>query len=159
MAGGLPLVARRRLAVVVKNQVVVCEVLGGHGVLSDACQLLAPSAVERFVLRLRDERLERLPHLLDRAKNTVLRGVRLEPKCPADLVDRLTLEVAQDERGPLHLAERRHRIGNPTLDLGAEHQPLGGGKAGLGRVGGAELFEVRRVVAGFAMRPGADQID
>ena len=39
VAGGLPLVARRRLAVVVKNQVVVCEVLGGH----DVCPLRVSS--------------------------------------------------------------------------------------------------------------------
>src|SRR3954462_1527806 len=65
-----------------------------------------------------------LPHLLYRAEDTVLRGIRVDPKHVRDLLDRPVLQMPHHERCPLRLVQLLHRYRHPFFHLSAECQLL-----------------------------------
>jgi hypothetical protein len=77
--GGALLVRRRRLAVVVKNQFVVSEMLRGHGCLRCRNGRGRSRRAEVREIRGRDQRLERMAHFFHRAKDAVLGAFVFRP--------------------------------------------------------------------------------
>ena len=73
----------------------------------------------------------------------------------------LPLEVAQHERGPFHLAERRHRVvdARPAPRCSASAAPAVRAASRVDGLAGAELLEVGGVVRRFPMRPRTNQVD
>src|SRR5688572_27531141 len=110
-----------------------------------------------------DERFQGTAKLADGAEDGLLAGALPQSQMAADLGDGPALEVAQDERRPLHGAQLAERGAHRALDLLAQ------GGALRPRLGGRErlrLFQVRfraslpheldRRVDRDAMEPGPE---
>src|SRR5262249_39140659 len=128
---------------------------GGSDPLHSGASCWTSSNLSLGRFRTFEQRSQRHAHLLDRAKNRVLGGVRLQVERGADLFDRVPVIVAHEKRRTLLLAQSVERTLPALTDLAAVDQIAHAWPAAMT----GDPFQRFGLFSGFTMRSGSHVVD